>query len=75
MLCNHVTDIIRKAEHRMKKTVKCPLTGNQIDGDACYCVVLVVDGDAPEYTLPAGIMLDGEARKTCHMCEYHRDLQ
>ena len=32
----------------MKKTVNCPVTGKQIDGDSCYCVVLVVDGEAPE---------------------------
>ena len=33
----------------MKKTVNCPVTGKQIDGDSCYCVVLVVDG-AVSYT-------------------------
>ena len=39
----------------MKKTVNCPVTGKQIDGDSCYCVVLVVDGEAPEQALPPGV--------------------
>lgn len=57
----------------MKKTVKCPITGEQIDGDSCYCVVLVVDGEAPETVLPDGITLDADARKACLACKYHED--
>lgn len=59
----------------MKKTVKCPVTGQQIDGDSCYCVVLVVDGEAPEHTLPPGIVLTEDARTACLACQYHEDEQ
>lgn len=57
----------------MTKTVKCPVTGKQIDGDSCYCVVLVVDGEAPEKVLPEGITLTDDARKACLACPYHED--
>lgn len=55
------------------KTVLCPVTGKQIDGDSCYCTVLVVDGEAPETTLPEGIILNDETRQTCLSCKYHED--
>lgn len=55
------------------KTVTCPITGNQIDGDSCYCTVLVVDGEAPETSLPEGIELTEETRRTCRSCQYHDD--
>ena len=53
--------------------MKCPVTGKQIDGDSCYCVVLVVDGEAPEKALPEGITLTDDARKACLACPYHED--
>ena len=59
----------------MKKTVNCPVTGKQIDGDSCYCVVLVVDGEAPEQALPPGVTLTDDARTACLACQYHEDEQ
>ena len=59
----------------MKKTVNCPVTGKQIDGDSCYCVVLVVDGEAPEQALPPGVTLTDDARKACLACQYYEDEQ
>lgn len=55
------------------KTVLCPITGKLIDGDSCYCTVLVVDGEAPEGALPEGIILNSETRQTCLSCKYHED--
>lgn len=54
-------------------TVICQITGEGTDGDSCYCTVLVVDGEAPETTLPEGIKLTDESRKRCLSCQYHED--
>ena len=27
------------------KTVECPVTGGKVDGDTCFRIVLVVDGE------------------------------
>lgn len=55
------------------ETVICPITGKEIDGDSCYCTVLVMDGEAPEQCLPEGITKSKENRQTCLSCKYHKD--
>ena len=55
------------------KTVLCPIVGEQINGDACYCTVLAVDGEAPEKIVPEFIRLTEEAKKICLSCKYHAD--
>ena len=56
------------------KTVLCPVTGQKIDGDTCYCIVVAVDGEAPESCLPENVSLSEETRTKCRSCQYHDDL-
>lgn len=55
------------------KTVQCPVTGKQIDGDSCYRIVLVVDREAKPAILPPDVNLTDEARQACLKCRYHAD--
>ncbi len=56
------------------KTVECPVTGGKVDGDTCFRIVLVVDGEAPQSVLPDGIVLSKPLQKACRECPYHADL-
>lgn len=58
----------------VKKTVHCPLCQKQIDGDKCFDISMVAEGDSPERFLPKEIKADvfGESqRQMCLKCKYH----
>lgn len=57
------------------KTVYCPVINGQVDGGACFEIVLVADHEAKPSILPQSIEWNEEQRQKCLNCPYHADLE
>ena len=54
------------------KTVFCPLKKDQINGDDCYLLCSIADGEVSSRILPEGVIRwDEEHQEKCLNCKYH----
>lgn len=56
------------------KTVYCPVTGGQVNGDTCLEITLVADQYVKPAILPDKIKWSKEMRQKCLNCKWHDDL-
>lgn len=53
--------------------VSCPLMGGNIDDAICFDIHMVVDGMAPEFTVPKKVIETSGYREICLGCPNHRE--
>lgn len=58
------------------KTVYCPIKNGQINGDDCYLLCAIADGEISSRVLPDGVDdWNEEQCQKCLNCEFHYPLE